>query len=266
MVYLLLSAVFPGENKIPDAYPQKVIYLVENLLLLPGLLPIKPIITVAWSLSYEIFYYLSVPIIIGAFNLRQHSKTWRVIFFLSITLVLCIYCASIGGPIRLIMFISGILLYEAMTPKQITVRSAIGLPALMIGLLFTLLPISDSGILVIKILVLFVSFFFVCLCCFGNPEGFLAKAFSWRPIRWLGNMSYSYYLIHGLSLKAAFLVVTILFTKYEGPLMFWGLMPVMFMLTIVTATILFLCIERPLSLIGKINKDSRLLQTPATQQ
>ena len=33
--------------------------------MLPGLLPIKPIITVAWSLSYEWFFYLTLPYGLG---------------------------------------------------------------------------------------------------------------------------------------------------------------------------------------------------------
>ena len=39
------------------------------------------------------------------------------------------------------------------------------------------------------------------LACF-RAEGPLYRAFAWTPLRWLGNMSYSYYLIHGLALKA----------------------------------------------------------------
>jgi peptidoglycan/LPS O-acetylase OafA/YrhL len=33
-----------------------------------------------------------------------------------------------------------------------------------------------------------------------SADGFLASCFQWDWIRWFGNMSYSYYLVHGLAL------------------------------------------------------------------
>jgi len=52
LIYLFLSFVFTGQNKIPSPASQGIIYLVQNFILLPGLFPIEPMITVAWSLSY----------------------------------------------------------------------------------------------------------------------------------------------------------------------------------------------------------------------
>lgn len=52
LIYLLLSAAFPSESKIPDGW-EGLIFVMQNLLLLPGLFDINAIITVAWSLSYE---------------------------------------------------------------------------------------------------------------------------------------------------------------------------------------------------------------------
>jgi len=49
-VYVLLSFLMPSESKIPAPALSALIYLGENILLLPGLLPIEPLITVAWSL------------------------------------------------------------------------------------------------------------------------------------------------------------------------------------------------------------------------
>ena len=48
-IYLLLSLVFPAERKIPADTADAAVYLLQNILLLPGLFPIVPIITVAWS-------------------------------------------------------------------------------------------------------------------------------------------------------------------------------------------------------------------------
>ncbi|RYE73175.1 MAG: acyltransferase, partial [Oxalobacteraceae bacterium] len=46
--YCVLSVVFPAQSKIPQE--GAFWYLLQNLLLLPGMLPIEPMITVAWSL------------------------------------------------------------------------------------------------------------------------------------------------------------------------------------------------------------------------
>jgi exopolysaccharide production protein ExoZ len=52
-IYFVLSFVFPSESKIPNSLTGGAIYLLQNLLLLPGVFSIPPMIFVAWSLSYE---------------------------------------------------------------------------------------------------------------------------------------------------------------------------------------------------------------------
>src|SRR5207302_2806734 len=84
------------------------------------------------------------------------------------------------------------------------------------GLLFMLVPIEGSIGFSIRSFALFVSFFVLCHACFTRPGSYAGRIFSWRPIRWLGNMSYSYYLIHGLALKGFFLVLTVLLPSSNG--------------------------------------------------
>src|SRR5262249_43610206 len=52
-VSLGLSVAFPAESKIPAGRGDAIWHILANAALLPGVCPIKPIITVAWSLSYE---------------------------------------------------------------------------------------------------------------------------------------------------------------------------------------------------------------------
>ena len=248
--YVVLSFLFPAENKIPSPATDGVIYLIKNFLLLPGLFPIEPMITVAWSLSYEMFYYLAIPLVILLFRLHDRSAIWRTTFFLSIALLTAIYCALNGGHVRLVMFISGIVLYEAMGSRRLTPPpSILGFTALLVGLLGTLIPIEGSGGSALKVSILFVAFFTLCLVCFRNPSSWLPRTFSWTPLRWLGNMSYSYYLLHGLALKAGFLAFSALVpTDSYGSWLFWVLLPPMFVLTLIPSAALFLLVERPFSL------------------
>jgi peptidoglycan/LPS O-acetylase OafA/YrhL len=264
LLYLFLSFVFPAENKIPADLLGGTIYILQNFLLLPGLLPIEPMITVAWSLSYEMFYYLITPVIIGLFGLRKRTSAWRVFFFIIIAAGFSLFCGIFGGPIRLVMFVSGMLLYEIVKNKRISPLSgSFGLVALCVGLLGMLLPVSGSGGYVIKISILFVSFFLLCFSSFRNPAAWLSRSFAWTPLRWLGNMSYSYYLLHGLALKASFLVLTKVLPASVGygPVFFLMLLPITFGLTLIPTSILFLIIERPFSLAGqKVKRNEHGLQ------
>lgn len=253
LTYVVLSFLFPAENKIPSEIAEGAIYLAQNFLLLPGILPIEPMISVAWSLSYEMFYYLLTPLMIGFFGLRKQSSFWRALFFSAASVAIIIYCGLFGGHVRLVMFISGILLFEALNSRGCpSPSSSFGMLALGIGLLGgTLLPVLGSVGSAIKASFLFVSFFVLCLCCFRTPSAWLPMAFSWAPLRYLGNMSYSYYLLHGLVLKGGFFILAILLppSGSNGHWWFWLLLPSLFGLTLISSAVLFLAIERPLSLV-----------------
>ncbi|OYV48930.1 MAG: acyltransferase, partial [Burkholderiales bacterium 21-58-4] len=109
LLYVFLSFVFHSESKIPVLFSSAAVYLMQNVLLLPGLFPIEPLVTVSWSLSYEMFYYLAIPLVIVLLDLRQRSAKWRVTFFALVAMSIAFYCAVFGGHVRLIMFVSGIL-------------------------------------------------------------------------------------------------------------------------------------------------------------
>lgn len=250
VLYVALSFLFPAESKIPPGTGEALVYLLQNFLLLPGLFPIEPMITVAWSLSYELFYYLVIPFVIAGLGLRKRSGLWRSVCFAAAGVALLLYCALAGGHVRLAMFIAGILLHEAMGARGVPTPSGpVGGLALALGLLGTLLPWDGTIGAALDTLLLCLSFFLVCLACFRAPQAPLARLFSWAPMRWLGNMSYSYYLIHGLALKAAFLAMSVLVPSAAfGSWFFWALMPVMFAITLVPSAALFLAVERPFSL------------------
>jgi exopolysaccharide production protein ExoZ len=250
LVYLALSYFFPQENKIPGPPSRGIIYLLQNYLLLPGLLPIQPMITVAWSLSYEMFYYLAIPLVIALLGLRSRRARWRIAIFLGLAWGFAVFCAFTGGPIKLIMFIAGIVLYEVMqSPLVPTPSSWESVAALGAGFLSMLVPSDGPAWLAAKEGMLFVAFFVLCLNCFRAPAEWLPQAFAWTPLRWLGNMSYSYYLVHGLALKGAFLALArALPPETVGAWIFWPLLPAMFAWTLLPSAGLFVLIERPLSL------------------
>ncbi|MFL6709924.1 MAG: acyltransferase family protein [Massilia sp.] len=249
-LYLAISVLRPADSKIVGAGVDACLYVLQNLLLLPGLFPITPVITVAWSLSYEMMYYIAIPVLVTLFQMRERSAQWRVRFFLIVACLIAGYSALFAGHVRLIMFISGILLHEALRSRSLkSPGSAAAFAALIVALAITVLPSSGSMAYTGKVIVLFVAFFTVCYSCFTRPGEWLAQRFSWAPLRWLGNMSYSYYLLHGLTLKIAFAVLAAKApTVADETVFFFLLMPVMFAVTLVPAAMLFLVVERPVSL------------------
>lgn len=249
LMYIVLSMVFPRENKIPSDPLGGAIYLLENFLLLPGIFPITPIITVAWTLSYEIFFYLLIPILIASFQLRKKSPRWRVAFFMSLTALYAGYCTICGGHIRLIMFVAGIILFETIDNSLVSNRRAVfGYIAIAFSFVVPVLPVDGKAGDVFRAVLLFWAFYEVCYHCFIKADSLLSAVFIWTPLRWLGNMSYSYYLIHGLTLKAAFLIFAKLHLYELNITSHLVLMAIMFAVTLLPAIALYVCVERPFSL------------------
>jgi peptidoglycan/LPS O-acetylase OafA/YrhL len=249
VVYLFLSFLVPAQSKVPQELVPAVLYLIGNLLLLPGLFPIEPMISVAWSLSYEMFFYLLMPLVIACATLRQRSAAVRIGLFLVAGAMLLAYCVTYGGPISFAMFIAGMLLHEAMLqPNLRPPTQVLAVLALVAALAITLVPLAGPAS-VMRPLVMSAMFFAICFSCFREPRGWLGRRFSWTPLRWLGNMSYSYYLIHGLALKLAFAVLPFAVARGgSSPWLIGALLPAMFVLTIFPALALFLLVERPFSL------------------
>lgn len=249
-IYLGLSYLVPSGRIVQGDDLAAVLYVAENVLLLPGLFPIEPIVTVAWSLSYEMFYYLAVPFLIACFALRTRSRRWRVALFVVIAAAICGYCLLHAGPVRLVMFIAGILLWEALRNTELQPLNGAAIASLVVAAFAaTLIPTWGSAGYTLKTLALGGAFFALTHACLSKKTGTVAHLFGFTPLRWLGNMSYSYYLLHGLALKAAFVALAwSLQGQPLGWLATWALMPMMFAITLIPTIGLYLAIEYPLSL------------------
>ncbi|PKB20735.1 acyltransferase family protein [Janthinobacterium sp. 64] len=180
VLYLLLSLALPSESKIPAAWPQAVAYLASNFLLLSGFMAAPPFISVAWSLSYEMLYYLLIPLLIVVFDLRRRSRSWRGGFFAVLTILAGGLFAIFGGPARLLLFIAGILVHEALAaPACRAPPPALAACAVPCALGCLLLPLA----LLLKLALLACAFFLLCLCCFQARPHWLARLFCWTPLR-----------------------------------------------------------------------------------
>lgn len=256
LIYTALSFVVPSESKIPADAGEAVRYLIANYLLLPGIFDIEPMITVAWSLSYEMFFYLVIPVIITLLGLRKIPGRLRILIW---SLFWVVGYFAMPGHFRASMFIVGILVFE--TSQLISrergaafitfcaLAAFTGVLAFKVSIYFDVVTFTNAG-RVSKVM-LFGACYLLCIAVFCK-EGWLSRWFSGRYLRYFGNMSYSFYLIHGLTLKFIFLVMGVLLPAetYASSLWFWVLFLPAFLASCVVSAVLFLLVERPFSLDG----------------
>jgi peptidoglycan/LPS O-acetylase OafA/YrhL len=223
-------------------------------------------------------FYVSIPFIVIGTGMRRWSSRQRVLFFAGLAAIFCVlfiwgplYRPGYWTPARMLMFVGGIILYERL---GITTRVR-ALPAstwrdVVVGSVFVASLIAHYWIwaqttsqptafltalwLLAKVFSIAIGTALLCAHCFRRL-GFLHDVFEWAPLRWLGNMSYSYFLIHALAIHAVAQVAQrMLPAGHTAPLAFAIAVPVSFGLSLVIATVLFLYVERPLSLERKLKR------------
>ncbi len=80
-------------------------------------------------------------------------------------------------------------------------------------------------------------------------DGLLKRFFSQTLVRWLGNISYSYYLIHGGALHVFRLLLYAMWSSAQkSAIWFWLLLPISVAVTVVATIPLFLLVEKRFSL------------------
>jgi peptidoglycan/LPS O-acetylase OafA/YrhL len=95
---------------------------------------------------------------------------------------------------------------------------------------------------------------FLCVALFGlilytiSFRGFLQYCFSTAPLRWLGNMSYTYFLCHGIVLNSVAYFLRGVLKPELSPIAFVVLLFVNLGLTVAGSLVLFLLVEKPFSL------------------
>lgn len=250
LLYLLLYVLGFAEGKaIPSNSTDQVLYFISNLLFMPLVFGFDYFITVSWSLTYEIGFYILAPVLILTLNFQGKSFLFRLLSLILIATVMFAYFSNYPGPERVLMFVCGAIVYEIVKKeKGWTLPRHLGFLALLV---------SSSAIawhnpLGMPLMVMMFTMF-ICIGVFLieviNGDSRWLRWLTWAPIRYLGNMSYSYYLIHGLFIHFS---MRCLSQFIEPSLnMTWGYFPVMALtlsITILGSATLFLLVEKRYSL------------------
>ncbi len=287
--YLVLSLVFHiGEHYQAVDLSHRLRYIGANLLLLPGIVDMPPVISAAWSLSYEFSFYLTLPILVRVFRMTDWGRAHRTFFWLAITIGYLIFAFMnpnhLLGPshfqdrsfVRFSLFLSGMMLQEILQTQRgrqllshqfqycLFGIAAVALASFAISELHTVHTASHHSVAhavtrACLVLVLYSAISLMTL----QPKGLLEQLFSYSPLRWVGNISYSFYLIHGFTLNVTATLFGHLSWSRHHPVASGVLLlfPT-FLLTFSVATAVYLAVERPYSLSRK--KESKY-NLPAEQ-
>jgi peptidoglycan/LPS O-acetylase OafA/YrhL len=214
-------------------------------------------LSVAWTLRFEWLFYFSIPFL--AWFARRR---WRTLLLLAAVFVLSRLTASFAdeatgrrGPTMILaeytqyfasIFSVGIL--AAILPRERLARWAQGSfatllsLAILIGAFYRATPeygFAESAILAIP---------FACVCLGNTWFGLLSS----RPLRFLGRISYSFYLFHVLMLT---IVLNTLNTRFAiaswSPMRYWMIAAGCGTITIVLSACTYQFLEAPFLHIGR---------------
>ena len=95
-------------------------------------------------------------------------------------------------------------------------------------------------------LVVTLGFCFLCSGVFAG-ESVIARPLSYKYFRCLGNISYSFYLIHAFVVVPCVRISIVLIGTEESNIMFWTFLMPIFVASLIPSAMLFLFIEKPYS-------------------
>lgn len=272
-IYLVASVVLhQGEQRVPAMPGEAVQYLTWNVLLLPGMLDMKPLIPATWSLSYELCFYIAIPIIVFTLRLSRWSRKQRCVLWCSLLCLHILYVLALpktlpayryqdNNFLRFGMFFGGMLVFEVLsshrgsrwlTTSRQTLLSVIGIVAGSGYFWFVLHTVNVEKPpifhFVTKAVLIFIAYTSLALATLVD-NGIWKRIFSNDWLRWMGNISYSLYLIHGILLNGIVVVALHLGIVRAHPyIASVALFPVCVVATAAVSTLLFLAVEKPLSL------------------
>lgn len=198
-----------------------------NLTLTQALVPVDSVYfsfnAVSWSISDEAFFYLMFPFIILVLNkVKWYIKSFIALsFFTAYTVMLNVVPQNmevalfyINPLVRIVDFIIGIILFYLWERFYPTLSSHRGfefvnnhkimtvLESFSILLMAIFIYFSDSVGLVYTYGLYFWLPMVVIIFIFSQPNnvGFFARIFSFKPLIFLGEISFGFYMIHQLAI------------------------------------------------------------------
>lgn len=250
-IYLSLSIAFPEVSRLPPGFGAICRDVLMNLLLLPGIIDMPPIITVSWSLSYLLVFYLAAPLLIEGLDLRSWSRSRRVILLAAMIFGWFLLGYFFGWHIRFVMFLTGMLVYEAGEAwpdggsSALAATAGVSVVAVMLGLPETSLNP------VFRFVAISAGYGCIVFCCL-RAGSLLSRMLRAPALVGFGRMSLSYFLTHGLALKIVGLIAASFLVTHPDQMWFWALLLPAFGLSVALTKPFYLWIEQRSAKIGRL--------------
>ncbi len=231
----------------------------QQLILIPGLFPSRPAMTVSWTLSFIFAGYVILPLLARIYRLifkNRFSLVWLWLVVL-LAILAANYFLSLGYT-RIAYIPAGCMIAEATLKKNIGFRGSLAFWQGAVGCFFLLAarfeihqiknPSSYHSLLFSLSGIGAVSGIVLLLFSADAALGKQLNNFAFRLVIWIGKRGYSLYLIHGSVIKLALVGASALF-----PVQPWGilwLIPLyacIFCLALGTATVSYILLEKNLS-------------------
>jgi peptidoglycan/LPS O-acetylase OafA/YrhL len=203
---------------------------------------------VAWTLLYEAWFYLSLPLLAVVF--LQRADLWKKALAIGISAALFFFnhleiavCAAFLGGVAAVYWI---LDKRRVRIAESKTASLVALTCLACLGLFVYDPFNPAGIALLSV-------FFVVIASGNTLFGLLTMP----AARWMGEISYSIYLIHGITI---WLVMTQIVPRLPGfhPTIPWIVATgiIMAPIVVLSTSASYLAIERPFMAIGHRSSNS----------
>ena len=206
-------------------------------------------ITVAWSLSYEFFYYLVAPLVIGILRLRRWSGCARFALIAGLAGIILGYPAAVAGHVRVALFLAGILVYETASAQRLRAMRMSGIVAVFVA--FAAIGFGGAAVAdgPLRYSLLFAAFGILCYCAFVDmrspgSENLPVDAVPMARQHELFVLSHSWVDTQGCVGGLGPAVPP----DGSSTIAFWAALPVAFAFSTLPALALFALIERPFSL------------------
>jgi peptidoglycan/LPS O-acetylase OafA/YrhL len=225
---LLVGVIFPSASKLAPS--QSILQsFFEQMVLIPGLFPGRPVMIVAWTLSYIFTGYVTLPLLARIYRLafqNRFSLTWLWLAVM-ISILIAHYFSNIGF-IRIAYIPAGCLIAELTLKHKIRFQGALSFAQGILGCFFLLTAryelLRDQNLSRLDSVLFSISG--IGAVCGIVLLLFSAEASEWRmfnnPIarisKWLGQRGYSLYLFHGPAIK-----MVLLFAAYWTQTQNWPL-------------------------------------------
>jgi exopolysaccharide production protein ExoZ len=232
--YLLFCLIVPSASKLPAGAEARLLYIGANLLMLQGLLH-PPMIVQTWTLTFTCAFYLTVPLVVWSFKKLNLAPKQRL---LCLVALFCVALCSLGVSAVMangISFITGMIVAESLPWLAAKAPASGRRVELMAGVLVTaicvmlyagfrwhsgspdpVMPRELFSIYVVACRVTALALSTVILFALAlEGNGLTQRALSFGPLASLGSISYSWFLMHGIALKATGYLVQSALARFQ---------------------------------------------------